>query len=388
MEINNKLYKKRIIKLPDKSNFFLIGVRGSGKTALLKRLFPEAVYIDLLDEGIYQSYNLKISRFYERVSISKNEALVIVDEIQRIPNLLNEVHRLIESSSRRFILTGSSLRKLKKAGTNLLAGRAGMVNLHPFLPEELGKDFNLNKALQFGLLPVIWGAPDKELALKAYAHTYLKEEIKAEALVRNLPGFTRFLEVAAIYHGQAVNMNAISRECQISRNSVRDFFSILEDTKLGFFLPAYTSKLKLKEKKHNKFYFIDTGVVRSLKNNFGPVSVEEKGFLFEGLIAQLLRAYKDYNSLFESMFYWSPADAKKTEVDFLLKNKKDELIAIEAKSKFEVFSQDYKGLKAINNLPNIKRQIIVYLGKEPRKTEEGIEILPFDFFCENLKNGF
>ena len=220
--------------------------------------------------------------------------------------------------------------------------------------------------------------------LKDYAETYLKEEIKAEALVRNLPSFARFLQVVELYHGQIVNMSAIARESQISRNFVRNFFSILEDTMLGFFLPAYYPKLRLKEQKSNKFYLIDPGLARALKNNSGSVSVEEKGFLFEGLIAQILRAYGEYHSLYESIYYWSSLEAKKTEVDFLLK-KGEDLIAVEVKAKTQVSSQDYRGLKAIKELPAVKRRVVVYLGKDVRKTEEGIEIWPFDFFCKNLK---
>ena len=380
------LYKKRIIELTNKVSFFLIGVRGSGKTALLKKLFPQALYIDLLDESLYQSYLSDISLFYEKVHAFKNDGLVIVDEIQRMPRLLNEVHRLIESSSRRFILTGSSARKIKAPGVNLLAGRAGMINLHPFVPEELGSDFDLTTALQYGLLPVIWSSLDRDFSLKAYGQTYLKEEIKAEALVRNLPGFTRFLEVASLYHGQSVNMSSIARECQISRDVVRDFFSILEDTMLGFFLPAYSSKLRLRERKHSKFYFIDPGLVRTLKKNKGPILVEEKGSLFEGLVAQILRAYGDYRSLYKTMFYWSPAEARKTEVDFLLQTEKG-FIAIEVKSSALVSSKNYKGLKAIKDLPNLKKRILIYLGKDIRKTKEGIEIWPFNFFCQALKEG-
>ncbi len=386
-------YKKRIIKLPEKDNIFLFGLRGSGKTVLLKQLFPSALYIDLLNQSEYQSHLSDLSKFYETVSAVKNDDLiVIVDEIQKIPSLLNEVHRLIEESSRgeapsrQFILTGSSARKLKVPGVNLLAGRAGKVALHPFVPEELEEDFDLNTALRYGLIPVVWSGPDKESKLKAYAETYLKEEIKAEALVRDLPGFTRFLEVAGLYHGQAVNMSAIARDCQRPRHAVQDYFSILEDTMLGFFLPAYTSKLRLREKKNRKFYFIDPGLTRVLTKHFGPVSDQEKGFLFEGLMAQILRAYKDYRSLYDEMFYWSPAEAQKTEVDFLLK-RGDGLIAIEAKSSTQVSSKDYKGLKAIHNLPGVKKRILVYTGDTIRRTEEGIDIWPFNFFCQNLKEG-
>ena len=388
-------YKKRIIQFYQSENTLLFGVRSSGKTYLLNQRFPppEAKYIDLLDQQKYQSYLSDISKFYEEITASGN-SLIIVDEIQKIPDLLNEVHRLIEQSARgesiprRFILTGSSMRKLKAPNVNLLAGRMGKLYLHPFVPEELGDDFNLDIALRYGMLPIVWSSGDRSRTLNRYVETYLREEIKAEALVRNLPGFTRFLEVASLCHGQTVNMSSIATKCEISHQSVRDFFSILEDTRLGFFLLPYSSTtLRIREKKQKKFYLIDPGIARTLKKNFGPVSNEEKGFLFEGLIAQLLRAYKDYYNIYEDIFYWSPAEAKKTEVDFLLKRKNDDLIAIEVKSNTQVSSKDYKGLKAIKDLPSVKKRIVIYLGKDIRKTEEGIEIWPFEFFCENLTQG-
>ena len=383
------IYKNRVINIPENKNIFLFGVRGSGKTALLKRLFPSALYIDLLNESLYRNYLTNIGLFYETVNIFKNDGLVIVDEIQKIPHLLNEVHRLIESSNRRFILTGSSACKIKAKGVNLLGGRAGKRFLYPFIPEELGEDFNLDQALRYGLLPIVWSSTDKRDTLQDYAETYFTEEIKAEAIVRNLPSFARFLEIAGLYHGQIVNMSAIAREVHIPRYSVRDFFAILEDTMLGFFLPAYhRSKLKLKQQKKSKFYLIDPGLVRVFKKNFGPISVEEKGFLFEGLVVQILRAYKDYFNLYESIYYWSALEVKNTEVDFLLRRQDGDLIAIEVKAKNQVSSKDYRGLKAISKLSDVKRRIIVYLGEIPRKTEEGIEIWPFDFFCKNLKENF
>ena len=384
MNYKKKIYR-RLLSFP-KANFFLFGVRGSGKTSILKQKFPKTLYIDLLNEDIYQSYLANVKLFYQQVKASEDN-LVIVDEIQRMPNLLNEVHRLIESSSKRFILPGSSARKIRARGVNLLAGRAGWINMHPFTPEELGKDFNLNTALRLGLLPVIWSAVDRTFALKAYAQVYLKEEIKSEGLTRNLPGFARFLQVAGLYHAQTVNMNAIARESQISRDSVRSFFSILEDTLLGFFLPAYSAKIRLREQKHPKFYFIDPGIVRSIKQNFGPVSNEERGSLFEGLVAQLLRTYKDYKNLYDSMSYWSPAEARKTEVDFILEKGKKELIAIEVKSSPHISSTDYKGLKAIGCLKTVKRRVVIYTGEYNRKTEDGIEIWSFAHFCKMLKQG-
>lgn len=384
-------YKDRIIELPRGKSFFLMGLRGSGKTCLLKQLFPEALYINLLDGGLYQRYLSDPGAFYKRVKLFKNDGLVIVDEIQRMPELLNEVHRLIESSSRQFILTGSSARKLKKPGVNLLGGRAGRLILHPFVPEELGADFDLNQTLRHGLIPIVWSAVDRSWQLKAYTQTYLKEEIKGEALVRDLPGFARFLEAAGLCHGQAVNMSAIARDCHISRDAARDFFAILEDTMLGFFLPAYSPKLRLREKRQRKFYLADPGLARAMKGNFGPVAAEEKGSLFEGLVAQILRAYESCrhfspNPLYEEMSYWSPAEARTTEVDFLLK-RGDELTAVEVKAKAQASPKDCKGLRAIKELPNVKKRILVCIGGEPGKTAEGIDIWPFDFFCKTLKEG-
>ena len=381
------IYKSRIIDIPGNKSTFLFGVRGSGKTKLLEHLFPSALYIDLLDKSLYQSYLTNMGQFYETVSAFRNDRLVIVDEIQKMPDLLDEVHRLIESSDRNFILTGSSARKIKARGVNLLGGRAGRKYLYPFTPEELGEDFNLEQTLRYGLIPIVWSSHNRDEKLKDYAEIYLEEEIKAEALVRHLPSFARFLPVAGLCHGQVVNMSAVARDSQVSRAVVRDFFSILEDTMLGFFLPAYYPKLRIKEQKSPKFYLIDPGIARAFKKNFGPVAIEERGFLFEGLVAQLLRAYKDYRNLYEKIYYWSSLGAKQTEVDFLLKRGK-ELIAIEVKAKTQVSAQDYRGLKAINKLSKVKRRIVIYLGKAIRKTQEGIEIWPFDFFCKNLTEDF
>ena len=382
------LYKNRIIKIPDHKNIFLFGVRGSGKTAMLKRRYPEALYIDLLHGARYQSYLSNIGSFYEEVSSFKKSNLVIVDEIQKMPQLLNDVHRLIESSNRRFILTGSSARQLKAKGVNLLGGRAGKKYLYPFVPEELEEDFSLDQALRYGLLPIVYSSSDKTDKLKDYVETYLTEEIKSEALVRNLPSFARFLEIAGLYHGQVVNLSSIATEAEIKSPLVKEFFSILEDTMVGFFLPAYSPKLRVREQKKQKFYFIDSGIARSVKKNFGSVSIEEKGFLFEGLVAQILRAYKDYYNLYDKLSYWSSLGTKRTEVDFILERGKS-LIAIEVKAKTQVSSQDYnKGLKAIGELPNVEKRILVYMGKAIRKTEQGIDIWPFEFFCKNLKENF
>ena len=394
MKIVKMLFKNRLIDISGRKNTFLFGIRGSGKTQLLKRLFPSALYIDLLDQSRYQSFLSDIGLFYKEINAFKKEGLVIVDEIQKMPELLNEVHRSIENfPHRHFILTGSSVREMNAKKVNFLGGRAGKKTLHPFVPEELGEDFNLDEALHYGLMPIVWSHPDRNDKLKNYIEAYLTEEIKAEALVKNLSNFSRFLQEAGLCHGQVVNMSSIARDAGIKRSDVRNFFSILEDTWLGFFLPAYSSKLKIREIKSPKFYLTDPGLARGLKKNFGPVAVEEKGFLFEGLIAQTLRAYKDYksykdlcNPLYEEISYWSPSETK-TEVDFILK-RRDGLIAIEVKAKEQVSAKDYKGLKIAKKILGVQKQILIYMGKTIGKTEEGIEIWPFDFFCENLKEDF
>ncbi len=372
------------ILTPPKTSYFLLGARGTGKSTFLKKTYPKAKFINLLDESLYQSYLANIGLFYQELSGLQAGSRVVVDEIQRLPSLLNEVHRLIEENALIFVLSGSSARKLKSSGVNLLAGRALNCYMHPFVPEEIGKDFNLNQALRYGLIPINYSAADTEATLKAYTETYLKEEIKAEALVRNLPGFARFLSVAALSHGQILSISSTARDAEVSRTTVEGFYNIIEDTLIGFKLPAYDAKLRVREKKRPKFYFIDPGLVRAIKKNFGTVTPEEKGHLLEGLIAQILRAYKDYKNLYDDLYYWSPADTKKTEIDFLLK-KKDQFVAIEVKSSKTVSKADLYGLNAINELKGLQKRIIIYLGDRKRSID-GIKILPLGDFLKLLTN--
>lgn len=275
------------------------------------------------------------------------------------------------------------LRKLKKAGTNWLGGRAGKRYIHPFVPQELAESFNLDQALRYGLIPIVLKSKNKKEGLKNYVELYLKEEISDEALVRNLPSFSRFLQVSALYHSQVINIENIARESQIKKHFIKEYFSILEDTLLGFFIPAYTSKLKLREQKKSKFYLNDPGVVRACKKNLHPVSIDEKGSLFEGLVGQILRAYKDYFDICDTIYYWSSLQHKQTEVDFILE-RKNRLIAIEVKAKERISPQDKKGLRVMAELSHIKKRIIVYLGKDIKKTKEGIDLWPFDFFLKEL----
>ena len=367
---------------PQNHSFFLLGPRGVGKSTWLYKHFPKAKWIDLLDEALYQSYLEDISLFYQELKLLKSNSWVIVDEIQRMPQLLNEVHRLIETKKLKFALTGSSARKLRKSGVNLLAGRAYRYFMYPLTPKELGRDFNLNEVLRYGTIPLICTQKDQSKALAAYVQMYFKEEIKAEALVRNLFGFARFLPVLALYHGQVINVSATARDAGVSRTTVNGFIDILEDTLLLNKLPAYQARLKVRERKHPKIYWIDPGIVRMAKKQTGPISMLEKGNLFEGYIYTCLKVKMEYENAFDDMFYWASGSAKNIEVDFLLK-KAEKLTAIEVKTSKRFKKEDLKGLKAIAELKDVKKRILVYLGSH-KMNIEGIDILPFSHFCKSF----
>jgi len=375
----------REIELPRQS-FFLFGARGTGKTTLLKAKYPEAYVVNLLDEGKYQAYLADIDLFRREVQARPRTQSIVVDEVQRMPGILNFVHQMVESEKRRFILTGSSARKLRQKGVNLLAGRALNKHLYPLLPTEMGKDFDLPTALRLGSLPIIVTSSSPQETLETYVQTYLREEIKAEALVKNLPGFARFLPVAALFHGQVLNISNVAGESGVSRTTVHGFFEILEDTLIGSFLPAYSSRPKVREVRRPKFYFFDPGVVRTIKKQSGPIDDDEKGFLLEGFVHHCLRAYGEYHRLFDELSFWSPLDAKSLEVDFLVRQGR-ELTAIEVKAKSRLRPDDIKGLRAVAQLPGIRRKLLVYLGKERQSLGDGISALPFDEFCLMLSRG-
>jgi predicted AAA+ superfamily ATPase len=372
----------RLLQAPSQS-FFLLGPRGSGKSTWLRATFPEAHVINLLAEETYQRLLANPGLFANELRALTSNRWVIVDEVQRLPNLLNEVHRFIEEKRLRFVLCGSSARKLKRADVNLLAGRALRRAMHPFVPEELGAHFDLAEALRFGLLPIVWDSQAKSETLAAYAQLYLKEEIQAEALVRNLPGFARFLPLAALFHGQIINVTTIAREAGVARTTVAGYLDILEETLLCFRLPGYEARLRVRERKLPKWYWCDPGIVRAMKRTSGDVVPEERGPLFEGLVAQMLRAYRDYRGICDEMYYWAPVGKAETEVDFLLVQSTS-LVAIEAKSGNTFAEAWCKGLRAIANLEGIRRRIIVYPHGPILRTQDGIEVLPFQHFAAQL----
>ena len=371
------------LQKPPKSSFFLLGMRGTGKSAWVKNAYPKAKRFDLLIESEYQAYLAQPHLFAEELNKIQSGSWVVIDQVQRLPNLLNEVHRAIEEQKLKFALLGSSARKLRQSGVNLLGGRALLRTMHPFLPQELGKDFDLERALRFGSLPLIIMSEDPKEQLQAYVELYLKEEIQAEAIVRNLPGFARFLPIAALFHAQTINVSGMGRDSSVNRATAEGYIKILEDTLLGFRLPAYAPNLRVKEKSHPKWYWIDNGVARAAKKTLGVPIPEERGALFEGFIAMLLRAYNDLKIFeFDTVSYWSPPGGS-TEVDFVIERGKEK-IAIEVKTAKEPGTEHLKGLRAISDLKGLKKKILVYPGKRDRQTNDGIEILGFDSFISEI----
>lgn len=348
--------------------------------------FPDAYFVDLLDESRYQTLLANPALLAAELRDLPPTRPVVLDEVQRVPSLLNEVHRAIETSRRKFMLLGSSARRLKTATTNLLAGRAIVATMYPFVPAELGEDFDLQRVLRFGSIPVVWQAEDARSTLDAYVQLYVREEIKGEALVRNLPAFLRFLPVAALFHGQVINVAGLARDSATARTTVEGYLEILQDTLLATLLPAFEPRLRVRERRHPKLYWVDPGLVRASKRHHGPVASEERGALLEGWIFTVLRAHNAESNLFEEVCYWAPLQAHQTEVDFLLR-RGSEYLAVEIKSQPRYSRPLLSGLQAIADLPRLARRVLVYLGDQRLRTEDGIEVWPLRVFLDAIANG-
>jgi len=374
----------RLLSCP-RSSFFLFGPRGVGKSTWTRMQLAGAYRVDLLDEGVYHGLLADASLFAAELNPLARGSWVVLDEVQRLPALLNEVHRLIEERRLRFALLGSSARKLKTAGTNLLAGRALQKQMFPLTPEELGGDFDLETVLRFGSVPLVWQAADRRATLAAYVQTYLREEIRAESLVRNLPGFARFLPVAALFHGQVINVAGIARDAGTARTTVDGYLEILEDTLLAWRLRPYEAKLRVRERKHPKLFWVDPGIVRAVKRQLDPPTAEERGHLLEGWVLMLLRCYAEEQALYDDIHYWAPVQARQLEVDFLLRRGR-ELLAIEVKTAPRFQSGMVAGLSAIAELPQVVRRILVYGGARKLGTAEGVEVWPLAVFLDALAN--
>ena len=336
---------KRILELEPllaMKSFFLFGPRATGKTTLIKQeLAPKATIIDLLDSR----YFLRLSSApYELESIIAADpaGIVVIDEIQRVPELLNEIHRLIESKNLTFLLTGSSARKLRRGRANLLAGRVWESKMFPLIHREI-PDFNLNRYLLYGGLPAVYLSDYPEEELNAYVNTYLKEEIMAEGLIRRLPPFSRFLKTIAMANGEMINFTKLANDCQVPPSTVAEYVGILEDTLVGFFLPAWTESKKRKALKTGKFYFFDPGVTHMLA---GTETLDRNSNLygksFEQFICMELRAYLSYRRKKIPLNYWRSKNGH--EVDFLLCTR----AAIEVKAAKKISRNDFKGLKYLS----------------------------------------
>jgi len=341
---------------------FIFGPRGVGKSTWIKTTFQNNYLIDLLDESVFIQYSNNPARLKQFVHANPNIEHFIIDEVQRLPKLLDVVHQLIEEQvPQQFIMTGSSARKLKHAGVNLLAGRALLTHLHPFMAAELGTQFDLEQALRIGMIPLVVESKHTERTLSSYIALYLKEEVHTEGLVRDIGNFSRFLEHVSFCHGSVLNLNNIARESQISRKSIENYISILEDLLLAYQIRIFNKRAKRELISHNKFYLFDSGVYHHLRPK-GPLDRPEeiKGIALEGLVLQHLRAWCDYSQENTECFFWRTRSG--SEVDFIIYGEKH-FYAIEVKSSLNVNSTDLRSLKAfITDYPECK-PLLLYRGK-------------------------
>jgi uncharacterized protein len=374
----------RKLDLPTQS-CFLFGPRGTGKTSWLRNEFPVSVYIDLLESNTHNRLLAYPQRLEEMIPL-KVDGPIIIDEIQKVPELLNEVHRLIEKRKLSFILTGSSARKLRKAGSNLLAGRALTKYIFPLIPSELNDDFEFEKALKFGLLPTIYDV-DKDINaeeyLSSYIQTYLKEEVLQEGLTRNIGTFTRFLETASFSQGEALNMSSVARECSVNRKMAESYFEILEDLLIASRVQVFQKKAKRKMSQHPKFYFFDVGVYRAIRPK-GPLDSPEEidGAAIETLTFQIISAWIEYSAKKLRLYYWRTQNGE--EVDFILYGE-DGLIALEVKRKSRFDKRDLKGLQTFKKDYPICKAFFAYGGKE-NLCVDGVNVRPLNQILKNLES--
>ncbi|MBQ5533253.1 MAG: ATP-binding protein [Bacteroidales bacterium] len=368
---------KRILQINNEldGSIFLFGARQTGKTTALLMQFPNAIYIDLLDTDIKNRYMRRPAILYELLQDKPEQTLVIIDEIAEVPELLNEVHRLIVRCNHIFILCGSSARKLKRKGRNTLGGRALPVYMYPLVSAEI-PDFDIDHAVCYGMVPSHYLAKNPSRRLAAYIDIYLKEEIKEEALVRNLSVFQRFLEVAALTDGEIVNNNNIAQDCGISAVTVSAYFDILVDTLIGYRIPAFRKVMKRRLVQAPKFYYFDIGVANHLLHRKDMVrGSADYGHAFEHLVIQELYAWLHYTHSEEVLFYWRTYTG--LEVDAVIG---DARVAIEIKSVEEVMNKHLKGLKAFGEEYPQSRRIIVSLDMFNRRMGEIECVYVLDFF--------
>lgn len=373
----------RFLTVPD-SSFFLFGPRGTGKTTWLRQRFPSALFVDLLKPDTFRELSARPERLTELVGGAPDGSAVVLDEVQRVPELLNVVHDLLESPARRtFVLTGSSARKLRRGGVNLLAGRAVVRSCHPFMAAELPK-FDLGTTLELGMVPLVVAAPDPTEVLRAYASLYLEEEVRVEGWVRNIGNFARFLEAVSFSHGGVLNVSNVARECQVERKTVSGFLEVLEDLLLAFQVKVFSRRTKRATSSHPKFYYFDTGVFRSLRPR-GPLDRPEEigGAALEGLVAQHLRAWISYSGSRFELFFWRTRAG--SEVDFVVYGP-DGFWALEVKNTRQVRPGDLRSLRSFKEDFPESEALLLYRGEERLRKGE-ILCLPVEEFLRELRPG-
>ena len=389
----SKNYINRLLHVPERS-FILFGPRGVGKSTWLHEKFKDALYIDLLNASSFLELSVQPNRLEAMANTLPANSWIIIDEIQKLPALLDEVHRLIENRQWRFALCGSSARKLRRGGVNLLGGRAVTRNLAPFCSQELDKDFDLPFSLQWGLLPIVNNEKNNAAdILSSYVNTYMKEEIKEEGLVRRVEPFIRFLNIAGILNGQIINAHNISREAAVARSTVDVYFSILEETLLAHFLPPYQPGIKVRERAHKKLYWFDPGVARAAAGLLhDPADKIWLGFALETLLYHEIRVYNHISQKNRSLFYYQNGSGP--EIDFIIETKKGlygkppHVVCIEVKSSTSWNQFWEKPMRSIAQSPKIvvDKMIGVYTG-DKKYHFGGVDVLPVNEFLDYLYKG-
>ena len=375
-------FTERFFNSPADS-FFIFGPRGTGKSTWLKKTYPDAYLVDLLDDGTYRNYLAHPERIKQVVEANPGTRRYIIDEVQKAPVLLDSIHSLIEEyKTHQFIMTGSSARKLRHGGVNLLAGRALLTHFHPFMAAELGTDFSLDTALTNGLIPLIVSAKAPAKTLATYIALYLREEVKEEGLVREIGAFARFLEAISFSHGSILNLSNIARECQVSRKVVENYVSIIEDLLLGYKLPVFAKRARRAMTAQPKFYLFDAGVYYHLRPK-GPLDspAEIGGMALEGLVLQHLKAWCDYSDDQVDCYFWRSRGG--SEVDFVLYGE-HHFHALEVKNAKQVHPKSLKSLKTfLSDYPGASA-ILLYRGPE-KLLIDGIPCWPVDDFLIQFK---
>ena len=368
-------------------SFFLFGPRATGKSTWLRKHYPEALSVNLLLDEDFMPLLQEPGRLRQRVEAQPVDSWVVIDEVQRLPILLNEVHELITRHGKRYryALSGSSARKLRRLDVNLLAGRVIERQLFPLVASELDDDFDLSRALSFGTLPDVYveRAHSRDI-LQAYVNTYLRQEIQQEALVKDIGSFHRFLRVAAIMHGQVINVAGVARDAGIARTTVHRYFDILVDTLVGFRLPAWQPRAKVRERAKPKFYFFDPGVVRALTGSIdSPLGDMETGALLEGYVVHEMRAALAYQNLGGELCYWRTAGQKEIDVVW---QQGDHSVGIEVKASTQSQASHASTLNEFIAAKNLQRGIVVYRGKERLRVGK-VDVIPAGAFFAELHQG-